>query len=99
MAIDVKFFTISGSVSSPNDGLLWLDYDPTTGPNSDIDIAVDPIGGSASRIGKDFGITGAPGVTGKYLTYNLENSDIKLVREENIAAGETGPVLRVLYNY
>lgn len=99
MTIDVKYFTITGPVSDPNDGLLWLDYNPTTGPNNDIDIAVDPVGGSAQKINKDYGITGVAGATGKYLTYNLENSDIKSIREEYIVSGDTGPVIRVIYNY
>lgn len=99
MAIDVKFYLVTGSISALNDGLLWMDYNPTTGPNGDYDIAVDPVGGPAQVQGVDFGITGISGVTGKYLSYNLKNSDIKDVREEYLATGETGPVLRVLYNY
>lgn len=99
MAIDVKFHTLTGSISSPSDGLVWLDYNPSTGPNSDYDIAIDPIGGPAQVQGVDFGLTGQNGITGKYLSYNLSNSDIKKVRSEYVVSGETGPVLRVLYNY
>lgn len=99
MAIDVKFHTLTGSVSSPDDGLIWLDYNPSTGPNGDYDIAIDPVGGPAQVQDVDFGLTGTNGVTGKYLSYNLADSDIKSVRQENILSGETGPILRVLYNY
>lgn len=99
MAIDVKFHVVTGPVSSPNDGLLWMTYNPTTGPNGDYDIAVDSVGGPAQVQGVDFAITGTNGVTGKYLSYNLEDSDIKNVREEYLVSGETGPVLRVIYNY
>lgn len=99
MTIDVKFFIVTGPVSGLNDGLIPLTYTPTTGPNESYDIAIDPIGGPTQVQGVDFGITGIVGETGKYLSYNLENSDIKSIREEYILTGETGPVLRVIYNY
>lgn len=109
MAIELEFFTLTGTVSSISDGFLSLKYWPTTGPNGEWDIGVDPIHGPSQYLDRgplknsqdpDFGVTGTFGVTGgAQITYNLENSDIKKVRQELLVAGETGPILRVLYNY
>ena len=95
MAIEVQFYQLTGAPTDP----IWLEYGPSTGPNGDWDVAVDPIGGPAQVIDVDFGVTGIVGVTGAYLHFDFPDSAIKQVREDHIASGETGPILRVIYNY
>jgi hypothetical protein len=92
MAIELEFFTLTGPISD-----IVLKHPPSTGPNSTFDIAVDPIGGPAQVLGIDYGITGSL-LTG-ILTYNLEDSDISTIRQIYQLRGDTGPILRVLYNY
>jgi hypothetical protein len=72
---------------------------PSTGPNGEPDVAIDPIDGPAQIINVDFGITYMAGGTG-LLVYNLINSDIKNVILGINTSGETGPLtLRAVYNY
>ena len=96
MSIELEFFTLTGPISD-----IVLKHPPTTGADGAFDIAVDPIGGPAQRLGVDYGITGSQ-FTG-ILTYNFTGpsvwSDIRKVRQSHIISGETGPILRVLYNY
>ena len=105
MAIEVEFFGLTGIIG-PNppyqDGLL-LRHAPSTGPNGQYDVAVDPTDGPAQRLGIDFGVThadyNAGGATG-VLALNLEDSDIKDVLNNWERHGVTGILnLRVLYNY
>jgi hypothetical protein len=92
MPIELEFFTLTGPISD-----IVLKHPPSTGADNAFDVAVDPIGGPAQRLGADYGVTGSQ-FTG-ILTYNLVNSDIKSVRQQYQISGETGPILRVLYNY
>ena len=95
MPLNVEFFTLTGPISD-----LILQYPPTTGPEGNYDVAVDPIGGPAQRgpsvTPADFGIVGTS-MTG-VLTYNLAGSDILDIRQRHITQGITGPLLRVVYN-
>lgn len=95
MTIDVSFWTLTG----PAGNVIPIEYPPTTGPNGDYDVAVDPIGGPAQVQDTDFSLTGSSGYTGRAIDYNLANSSLKSVRAEYIASGETGPVVRLIYNY
>lgn len=92
MSLELEFFTLTGPITD-----LILKHPPSTGVGGYFDVAVDPIGGPAQVLGVDYGITGSE-LTG-ILTYNLTGSDIKSVREMYQSTGETGPILRVLYNY
>jgi len=103
MAIEIEFHTFTGTIGFPGDenDILLLRQPPSTGPNGEWDVAVDPIDGPAQRLGIDFGVThlDAAGNTGA-LALNLENSDIKEVLNNTLSYGVTGPLhLRVLYNY
>ena len=98
MPIAVEYFTLTGPISNPNDGLIPLGYLPTTGPQGTFDVAANPMTGRGMVLDVDFGITGANYDT---LTYNLENSAIKSVRQRDIdlnGVGSTGIELRVAYN-
>jgi hypothetical protein len=96
MAIELEFFIVTGPITGPVSDIV-LKHPPSTGPNSTFDIAVDPIGGPAQVLGIDYGITGSL-LTG-ILTCNLEDSDIPSIHHIYQGLGETGPILRVLYNY
>lgn len=98
MPIEVEYHGLTGTVSGPLDGLIPLATYPTTGPEGTYDIAVNVMGGNTLRLGVDFGLTG---VNNDILTYNLESSSIKVVRQKDIdlyGSGSTGIELRVAYN-
>jgi len=98
MPIAVEYYTLTGTISNPGDGLIPLRGYPTTGPAGTFDIEVTPIHGRSQRLGQDFGLTGAEY---NILTYNLEGSAIKGVRLHDIdkyGVGFTGPEIRVTYN-
>lgn len=102
MALEVEFFTITGIVGPGMNDALMLAHAPSTGPNGEYDIALDPIDGPAQRLDIDFGVThmdfNSSGMTG-LVTLNLENSDVKDVMN-NTYHGVTGPLtMRVAYNY
>ena len=99
MSLVVEYHALTGTISNPTDGLIALGSYPTTGVGGGYDISVDVIGGNSMELGKDFGLTGVG--TLNTLTYNLERSDIKKVRQEDIdkyGSGYTGIELRVSYN-
>lgn len=97
MAIEVEFFGLTGMVGPGANDKLWLRQPPTTGPNGDYDVAVDPIDGPAQRYDIDFGVTHS-GYTAA-VTLDLAASDIKDVMND-FSHGVTGMLtLRVLYNY
>ncbi|MBD3262622.1 MAG: hypothetical protein GF334_13295 [Candidatus Altiarchaeales archaeon] len=101
MAIEVEFFTITGQIGPSNNDLLLLHHAPSTGPDGNWDIALDPTDGPAQRLGIDFGVThlDASGCTGA-VSLDLANSDIKYVMNNTAAHGVTGPLtMRVVYNY
>jgi hypothetical protein len=98
MSIAVEYFTLTGPISNPDDGLIPLSGFPTTGPQGSFDVAVNPMTGRSMVLEVDFGLTG---VNYNTLTYNLENSAIKSVRQRDIdlfGVGSTGIELRVAYN-
>ena len=98
MPIAVEYYTLTGTISDPGDGLVPLAGYPITGPLGTFDIAVDPLEGRGMVLGRDFGLTG-PNYS--VLTYNLEDSAIKKVRQGDIdlnGSGSTGIELRVVYN-
>jgi hypothetical protein len=92
MPLELEFFTLTGPITD-----LILKHPPSTGLDGSYDVAIDPIGGPAQEINYDYGVTGSS-ITG-IITYNLTGSDIKRVRQTYQLTGETGPILRVLYNY
>lgn len=96
MTIEVEFFGLTGIVGGTPNDLLYLKYPPSTGPNGEYDIAVDPTDGPAQILGVDFGVTHI-GATGA-VALNLANSDIKDVLN-NTYHGVTAILwLRVVYN-
>ena len=100
MAIEIEYFRLTGMIGNFGvTGLLTLRRMPSTGPNGQPDIAIDPTDGPAQILGSDFGITYMAGGTG-LLVFNLANSDIKNVLLGVNTSGQTGPVtLRAVYNY
>jgi len=97
MAIEVEFFTVTGSVGPGSNDYLLLKYPPSTGPDGAYDIALDPTDGPAQRNGVDFGVT-HHGWTG-LVALDLVNSDVKGVMNDP-SHGVTAPLtLRVVYNY
>lgn len=100
MAIEVEYFGITGMIGPGSNDILLLKGAPTTGPNGEYDVSVDPTDGPAQRYGIDFGVTHAnlSGTTAM-LALDLANSDIVDVRN-NYSHGVTGVLwLRVVYNY
>lgn len=101
MAIEIEFFGLTGIVGPGANDLLLLRHPPSTGPNGEWDIAVDPVDGPAQVLGVDFGVTHLDppyGNTGA-LALNLAGGDIADVLN-NTSHGVTGILnLRVLYNY
>jgi len=100
MAVEVEFFGLTGFGGLGSNAVLYLKHPPTTGPDGNYDVAVDPTDGPAQRYGIDFGVTHTDlsGTTGA-IALDLENSDIKDVVTD-VSHGITGPVtLRVVYNY
>lgn len=102
MAIEVEFLTITGMVGPGMNDAFFLRHAPSTGPNGDYDIALDPIDGPAQRYDIDFGVThmdyGSGGMTG-LISFDLADSDVKDVMN-NAHHGVTGPLtMRILYNY
>ena len=98
MSLAIEYHTITGTISSPSDGLIVLRDYPTTGPLGTFDVALDPIHGGTMTLGVDFGITG---VLYDTLTYNLESSAIKGVRQKEVdmyGMSYTGPELKIVYN-
>jgi len=112
MSIEYEFFTLTGMEGNTGEtGILQLFAFPTTGPNGQWDIGVDPVDGPAqvyyngsNSSEADFGITGtSQGLTGQAIMFFddvLPNSSLRdnlLNPEEH---GITGPqTIRVLYNY
>lgn len=113
MAIEYEFFTLTGMEGNTGEtGILQLAAFPTTGPNGQWDIGIDPVDGPAqiyyngsNAATADFGITGIPtyGLTGRAIMFfddALPNSSLRdnlLHPEEH---GITGPqTIRVIYNY
>lgn len=97
MAIEVEYFHLTGLEGNCGvTGILLLKMPPTTGPNGEYDVAVDPTDGPAQLFNTDFGVT-STGLTG-YVFFDMPNSDIR----NNLLypqSGMTGPIdLRVLYN-
>jgi hypothetical protein len=98
MAIEVEYFGITGTVGPSSNDFLYLREAPSTGPNGEYDIAVDPIDGPAQVINIDFGVTHLSGTT-TAIALDLANSDIKDVMN-NTGHGVTGILyLRAVYNY
>ena len=100
MAIEVEFFGITGIVGPGSNDLLLLAQAPSTGPNGDYDIALDPTDGPAQVLGTDFGVThlDASGETAA-IALDLANSTIKDVMND-YSHGVTGVLtLRAVYNY
>jgi len=98
MAIEVEYFGITGTVGPGSNDYLYLREAPSTGPNGEYDIAVDPIDGPAQVIDVDFGVTHLSGTT-TAVALDLSGSDIKDVMN-NTSHGVTGILnLRVVYNY
>lgn len=109
MPIEVEFFGLTGIVGGTDNDLILLLHAPSTGPDGEYDVALDPTDGPAQRRLKadssnineaDFGVThfDAYGNTGAIML-NLPNSDIKDVLN-NTSHGVTGILnLRVVYNY
>lgn len=100
MSIEVEAFGITGIVGPGSNDLLILRHAPSTGPNGEYDIALDPNDGPAQRLNVDFGVThlDAWGVTAA-VALDLVNSDIKDVMND-FSHGVTGVLnLRVVYNY
>jgi hypothetical protein len=97
MALEVEYFGITGMVDVGSNDYLYLKHAPTTGPNGDYDLTVDPTDGPAQRYDIDFGVTHL-GATAA-VALDLVNSDIKSVMN-NYSHGVTGVLyLRVVYNY
>lgn len=115
MAVEIEFITMyTGMVGNTGEtGIYQLQAFPTTGPNGEWDIAVDPVDGPAQVYCKqdqsnvstaDFGITGTPaGLVGQAIMYYddvLPNSDI---RDNLLNPGEHGvsglQTFRIMYNY
>ena len=98
MAIEVEYFGITGLVGPGSNDYLYLRKAPSTGPNGDYDIALDPIDGPAQVIDIDFGVTHLSGTT-TAIALDLANSDIKDVMND-FSHGVTGLLtLRAVYNY
>ena len=100
MPIEFENHGLTGSMD-PNgvDGRFPLKHPPVTGPNGEWLILVEPIHGPVQREEVDWGVTGS---NYDEITYNLENSSIKKIRQHDISViGETGigPVVRVIYEY
>lgn len=110
MAIEVEFHQIplTGMIGPGLNDTIILQHAPSTGPNGEWDIAVDPIDGPAQRLAfegcfGDFGVThmdwSSGGQTG-VLTFGVTGSDVADVVNNYQAHGVTGVLtLRVLYNY
>lgn len=101
MAMELEFFGLTGMVGPGSNDLLILREAPSTGPNGEWDVALDPTDGPAQRLGIDFGVThlDASGETAA-IALDLVNSDIKDVMNNYQPHGVTGVLtLRVLYNY
>ena len=98
MALEFENHILTGTIGGPNDGLFQLKHYPVTGPNGEWLVSVDPIHGPPQKEGVDWGLTG---VNYDYITYNLEGSSIRRVREVNINEGIwfEGPFVRVIYEY
>ena len=100
MAVEVEFFTITGQVGPGSNDFLILQHSPSTGPNGEYDVALDPTDGPAQRQGIDFGVThlDASGCTG-VIALDLVDSDIKDVMND-FSHGATAPLtMRVVYNF
>lgn len=97
MAIEVQFFTLTGMQGSGGEtGVLHLNGAPTTGPDGNYDIALDPTDGPAQVLGTDFGITHA-GSTG-IVFFDLPNSDIRDVLLDGSHGITSSIILRVVFN-
>ena len=99
MSIEFENHLLTGTISNPGDGLFALKHPPITGPQGEWRILVDPVHGPAQKEGIDWGLTG---LSYNYITYNLENSSIKKIRQHDIdvsGVGSEGPIVRVIYDY
>jgi len=99
MPIEFENHLLTGTISNPGDGLFRLKYPPITGLEGEWKVLVDPVHGPAQKEGIDWGLTG---IDYGFITYNLENSSIKKVREQDIGVsgvGSESPVVRVIYEY
>ena len=100
MSIEVEYFGLTGMVGGTSNDLLLLKHPPSTGPNGQYDLALDPTDGPAQVYGVDFGVThmNSSGMTGM-IALNLANSDVKDVLN-NTGHGVTAILwLRAVYNY
>ena len=98
MPITVEYLMLTGPITDPTDGAIPLKGFPVTGPLGTFDIEVTPVHGRSAELGVDFELIGT---NHNVLSYNLEESAIKKVRQQNIdehGMGITGPELRVTYN-
>ena len=99
MPIEFENHLLTGPIDNPGDGIFKLKHPPITGLEGEWRIIVDPVHGPAQKEEVGWGLTG---VNYDYITYNLENSSIKQVRQHDIGVsgvGSEGPVVRVIYDY
>lgn len=100
MPIEIEYIDLTGSIENNGlDGMVQLKHPPITAPNGDWRLFVDPIHGPSQREEVDWGLTG---VNYDYLTYNLEDSSLKKIRQHDIGIsgiGSMGPTIRVTYDY
>ena len=112
MPIEFEYFSMTGMVGNTGEtGLIQLRAFPTTGPNGQWDIGVDPVDGPAqiyfngsNASTADFGITGtSQGLTGQAILFfddALPNSNLRSTLLHPETHGITGlQTLRVIYNY
>jgi hypothetical protein len=96
MPIEFENHLLTGPIDNPGDGLFELKHPPITGLQGEWSLIVDPVHGPAQKEGKDWGLTGIN------ISYNLDGSSIKQVRQQNIEEGglsSEGPTVRVIYDY
>ena len=99
MPIEFENHLMTGPIDNPGDGLFQLKHPPVTGPKGEWRVLVDPVHGPSQGEGVDWGLTGT---NFDYITYNLENSAIKKIRQHDIGVsgvGSEGPTIRVIYDY
>lgn len=99
MPIEFEQHYLTGTIDNPGDGVFHLKHPPITGPQGEWVVLVDPVHGPSQKEGIDWGLTG---INYDYITYNLEDSTIKKIRQHDIntyGVGSVGPAVRVIYNY
>jgi hypothetical protein len=112
MPIEFEYFSLTGIVGNTGEtGILRLQSFPTTGPNGQWDIGVDPVDGPSqvyyngtNANTADFGITGNPfGLTGQAALFFNDSLPNSTLRKNLLAAGSAGltglQTIRVIYNY